>query len=175
MTVEPIDPATFRKVASLWLSGVAVITGRAHDGAPVGLTMSAVTPLSLEPPLYLICLANESATLAAIRETGLFCINVLSEAQEAVCRTFASKRTDKFDAVAVEGDADGPPELAGSLARVQCRVASATQAGDHVVVIGEVLRLTAAGGGPLGYFRGRSGPVHQDLVASEILERQDTA
>ena len=84
-----MQPEMFRKLAGHWLTGVSVVTTLDPNGVPVGMTMSAVTSLSLDPPQFLICVDNRARTLAAIVASGHFCINYLRQDQENLSTAFA--------------------------------------------------------------------------------------
>src|SRR5690606_23518811 len=88
-----VDLRTF---ASQFAAGVAVISTSDSNGKGTGVTMTAVLSLSLNPPLFLVSLANNSNTLYAINESGHFCINFLSDQQAEISNVFASKGEDKL-------------------------------------------------------------------------------
>lgn len=147
--------AAFRHAAGSWTTGVAVVTTLDGDGRPFGLTMSAVTSLSLRPQQFLICVDRAADSLPALERSGLFCINLLARGQEDVSRRFASKSADKFAGVPHRQLAgSGLPVLGGVIGFVACRVAAMLPGGDHVIVIGDVLQAEAHGGEPLVHFRG---------------------
>jgi flavin reductase (DIM6/NTAB) family NADH-FMN oxidoreductase RutF len=134
---------------------VAIVTCNGPDG-PAGLTTSAVTSLSLDPLLLLVCFDNGSRTLAAVREARRFAINVLRAGQEDLAAVFASKRVarDKFEAV-THVDAHGVPVLDGALAWLACDLRELYPGGDHTIGIGAVTHLDAdPAGEPLVWFRG---------------------
>ena len=132
-----IDARSFKKACGTWCTGVAVITCTNPAGENFGLTMSAVTPLSLNPPLFLICLDNDSETLKAIESSSHFCINVLSEYQQATSSHFASKEKNKFDTINWSQSENGWPKLDECLLNIECKKKSISLGGDHHIVIGE--------------------------------------
>jgi flavin reductase (DIM6/NTAB) family NADH-FMN oxidoreductase RutF len=146
----------FRDVIGRFASGVTVITA-AHEGRPFGTTASAVSSLSLEPPMLLACLNRTSSTRAAIAAAGRFAVNILGEDQADAALRFGRKRTDKFAGVAFAPGVAGAPLLAGALATVECRVVEEVTGGTHSVFLAAVERAAAAAGMPLAYFRGRFG------------------
>jgi flavin reductase (DIM6/NTAB) family NADH-FMN oxidoreductase RutF len=157
-----IDPARYREVIGSFATGVAIVTARGDDG-PAGLTTNAVTSLSLEPLLLLVCFDNGSRTLPAIRTAGRFAVNVLHAGQEDLARVFASKRVaeEKFEA-ATHTVAHGVPVLDDALAWIACDLESLTVAGDHSIGIGRVTHVSAndgpaAANDPLLFFRGGFG------------------
>src|SRR3954463_15593199 len=95
-----LDPAAFRHVIGHFTTGVAVVTCQGPDG-PAGLTTNAVTSLSLDPLLLLVCFDNGSRTLEAVRRSQRFAVNVLAAGSEELATVFASKRVarEKFEAV----------------------------------------------------------------------------
>jgi flavin reductase (DIM6/NTAB) family NADH-FMN oxidoreductase RutF len=131
-----------------------VITAMDKAGTPFGLTMSSVTSLSLEPPLYLICVDLKSTTLPAIQESGRFCINFLSKAQQEISDVFASKRTDKFSRIPTRRRASGHIEIVGSLAVITCTVKDMLPGGDHWIITGHATEMHGTDGEPLVHFRG---------------------
>jgi flavin reductase (DIM6/NTAB) family NADH-FMN oxidoreductase RutF/DNA-binding GntR family transcriptional regulator len=167
------DKETFRHVIGHFASGVTVLTTR-NGGEDHGATASAVTSLSLEPPMLLVCLNTRSNTQQAIHASGAFGVNILDEDQGVVAERFASPRGGKFDGLAVERGECGVPLLADSLAYCECRVAEDVLAGTHRVFLANVTRAVAREGSPLTYFRGKFGrfEVEQDrIVYSELRGR----
>lgn len=152
-TVE-LDGALFRQIAGYWLTGVAIVTSRDRTGRPVGLTMNAVTPLSLAPPMFLICLDHGSDTLASIETSKSFAINFLGKDDAATCVAFSKKGGDKFADVETQEAALGSPILKGAIAHVECILDSVFVAGDHKIVVGLAASGESGGGEPLAYFKG---------------------
>jgi 3-hydroxy-9,10-secoandrosta-1,3,5(10)-triene-9,17-dione monooxygenase reductase component len=140
---------------AFWATGVSVVTARGTEG-PAGATANALTSLSLEPPLVLVCFDTSSRTLGAVRESGHFAINVLALGQYGTSRLFATKlaQEEKF-AESVHRLELGVPVLDGCIAWLVCSLESEFSRGDHVVAIGAVLtggyNATAE---PLVFFRG---------------------
>jgi flavin reductase (DIM6/NTAB) family NADH-FMN oxidoreductase RutF len=149
-----MSPDQFRKIAGQWLTGVTVVTSIDPDGHPHGMTMNAVTALSLEPPQFLICIDYGAKTLTAIRASGFFCINYLSEGQQEISTHFARAGAERFSELTYRVEQTGAPVLEGTLAFVECKVTDVHPGGDHAVVIGEAIHSDIFGGEPLGYFRG---------------------
>jgi 3,4-dihydroxy-2-butanone 4-phosphate synthase len=138
-------------------TGVTVVTARRLDGSPVGTTVNAVSSVSLRPPLLLACLATDSETLAALRDSSRFAVNMLAAEQRHHSDRFAAKGDGaRPDEVEFEEHALGVPVLPGSLATIACRVEAIHRAGDHEIVIGEALSISPASNGarPLLFFRG---------------------
>lgn len=151
-----IDQRTFRKVLGCFASGVTVVTTvNPENGAKVGVTVSAFSSLSLEPPLVLFCLGEKTASLEAFKANGHFCINILAEDQRDMSIRFASKAEDKFQGLDTTSGQSGVPVLPGCIATLECRLTEMVKGGDHWIFIGEVINLAhEEGGAPLVYFRG---------------------
>lgn len=149
-----ISTAELRAFAGHFATGVAVVTTAHPDGALHGLTLNAVTSLSLNPPLYLVCLDHRSNTLKALKESGHFAVHFLARDQAEISRIFASKQEDKFAGVTHALGESGSPLIDGVLAAAECRLSEICTIGDHMIVIGEVQRTHLFGGEPLLYHRG---------------------
>jgi flavin reductase ActVB len=141
----------FRRALGQFASGVTVVTTIDAAGQPQGLTASSFCSVSLDPPLVLVCVDNRLSARRAIEESRFFAVSVLAESQEAVSRRFASGGADKFASSGLVAGTNGAPVVAGALAHIECRLATAHLAGDHTIFVGEVTRLEAAPGRPLLY------------------------
>jgi flavin reductase (DIM6/NTAB) family NADH-FMN oxidoreductase RutF len=131
----------FREIMSTFPSGVAIVTATEEGGRPRGLTVSAFCPVSLDPPLVLVCIDKSSNSLAAIRGSGGFTVNLLAAGREDLARRYASKAEDKFEGVATRDPAipeAGPILTDDCVAYAACRVHSTVEAGDHVIIVGQV-------------------------------------
>ncbi len=149
-----IDSDLFRAVLGRFASGITVITTCDANGTPHGMTVSAFSSLSLDPPLILVCVANEATMAPVLASSDTFAVNVLSAGQEAISRRFAGKVDDRFAGVGYHDGELGDPVLEDVLAWMQCRVVARHPAGDHVIVVGQVEHASAADGKPLLYYRG---------------------
>lgn len=149
-----IPPEEFRKIAGSWLTGVAVVTTVDAQGKPHGMTMNAVSSLSLEPPQFLICIDRRARTLDAIRESACFCINYLADDQEEMASHFARRGGDRFGKLEYRTGKTGAPILVGTIAHVECRLRAVHPGGDHGIVVGNAVHGEVHHGSPLVYFRG---------------------
>ncbi|MFA7428768.1 MAG: flavin reductase family protein [Rhodospirillaceae bacterium] len=153
MTMK-VDERSFRKALGCFASGVAVVTSVGADKRLVGVTVSAFTSVSLDPPLVLFCLDRRNTSLDAFT-SGHFAINILQEDQRQVSIQFASRLEDKWQGIAFEVNEHGVPLISETLARLECSVHELVEGGDHLIVIGKVDSLDyKTGGQPLLYFRG---------------------
>jgi flavin reductase (DIM6/NTAB) family NADH-FMN oxidoreductase RutF len=153
---HPVDLERARSVISRLASGVSIITTR-HEGSDYGLTASAVTSLSFDPPMLLICLNKTSRTQEAIAQSGVFAVNILQEEQSELARRFASSQPHKFAGLSLSYGELGVPLLGNTLATIECRVTRVIPGGTHSVFFAEMQTVYATEGMPLTYFRGRMG------------------
>ncbi|MDP2712651.1 MAG: flavin reductase family protein [Solirubrobacteraceae bacterium] len=157
MTIPPADPArAFRDTFGHFPTGVTVVTTTGPDG-PAGMTTNAVTSLSLDPLLLLVCFEARSRTLEAVRSSRRFAVNVLRAGDEELAAVFASKRVaaQKFASV-THREAHGVPVLDRALAWIACELRELRPGGDHEIGIGEVLETGGGENGePLVFHRGR--------------------
>ena len=154
MRIVGIDPQQFRSVLAQWTSGVAIVTSQ-HEGRVQGMTVSAFSSVSLEPPLVLVCADKSSNTNEIIQTSKVLGVSVLAEDQQDLSRRFSSKKDEerRFEGLACSPGSTGCPRIPGALAWLDCRVVQAVEAGDHVVYIAEVDSAQVSDGRPLLYFR----------------------
>jgi flavin reductase (DIM6/NTAB) family NADH-FMN oxidoreductase RutF len=146
-----------RRVLGHFVSGVTIITAMC-EGEPVGMAANSFTSVSLDPALVAFCAAKSSSTWPRIRSAGRFCVNILSEEQEEICRLFATKGADRFAFVDWTPAVSRSPILDGVLGWIDCTIENEIEAGDHTIVIGRVIRLDVPRDGlPLVFFRGGYG------------------
>lgn len=150
----PVTKDDFRKALSQFASGVTVVTAKGEDGQMRGITVSAFSSLSLEPPLVLMCIDIGASLHDHLKEGGHFAVNVLAEDQEDISQRFASKIQDRFDGLAYREGIAGSPLIDGSLTCIECRILHAYPGGDHTIFVGEVVRASLTEGRPLVYCQG---------------------
>jgi flavin reductase (DIM6/NTAB) family NADH-FMN oxidoreductase RutF len=157
---DVMSPVVVRQALGHFATGVTVVSTQTDRGAPVGTTASAVSSLSLEPPLLLVCLDRSSNTLSAIRSHEAFAINVLAEGQERLSANFArGGSAARWDGVDHRIGPIGTPHLDGVLALLDCRLERCLDGGDHEIVIGRLVGLERSGEHrrPLLHYRGSYG------------------
>jgi 3-hydroxy-9,10-secoandrosta-1,3,5(10)-triene-9,17-dione monooxygenase reductase component len=131
----------FRTTLGHFASGIVIIAAR-HEGRPVGLSIQSFASLSLDPPLVSLSVSASSKTWPVIAAEGRFCASILSADQEALCRRFAISGADKFAEVPWSASPrTRSPRIAGALAWVDCGIRSVYQAGDHWLIVADVLDL----------------------------------
>jgi 3-hydroxy-9,10-secoandrosta-1,3,5(10)-triene-9,17-dione monooxygenase reductase component len=153
-----VSPAELREAMGHFATGVTVITSVGPDGEPVGTTANAVTSLSLEPPLVLVCFDLKSATLSAIRGHGAFAVNVLGHRQRQLSANFARRGLSAvWEGVSHHRGPTGSPRLADVIAVIECTVEHSLPGGDHEIIIGRVRHVGVNGEGavPLLFWRGK--------------------
>jgi 3-hydroxy-9,10-secoandrosta-1,3,5(10)-triene-9,17-dione monooxygenase reductase component len=156
----------FRTTLGHFASGIVIIAAR-HEGRPVGLSIQSFASLSLDPPLVSLSVSVTSATWPLIAAEGRFCASILSADQEALCRRFAVSGTDKFAGVPwTPSPRTLSPRIEGALAWVDCGIRSVYQAGDHWLIVADVLDLDHELGGdgrarpPLLFYQGAFGSLN---------------
>jgi flavin reductase (DIM6/NTAB) family NADH-FMN oxidoreductase RutF len=150
----PVSKDEFRTALSRFVSGVTVVTTVGEDDRPAGITVSAFSSLSLEPPLVLACIDKRASLHDCLTEGKHFAVNILAHDQEHLSRRFASKDQDRFDGAGYREGVSGAPLLEGALAYIECRVVHVYPGGDHTIVVGEVEATSGGDHKPLAYFRG---------------------
>jgi flavin reductase (DIM6/NTAB) family NADH-FMN oxidoreductase RutF len=147
-----VSPDAFRETCSHFATGVTVATVCDTAGFPHGLTVTSFAPVSLNPPLVLICVDLSSSTHATFLASPFFAVNVLADDQRSLSIDFAALPEGRFDRVDWRHGQTGAPLLQGVLASFECQVVNRLGAGDHTVLIGEVVHANPGNGRPLLYF-----------------------
>lgn len=149
-----VDVESFKRTMASWASGVAIVTSR-HGERVQGMTVSAFTSVSAEPPLVLICAERTTITHGLIQASGVFSVSVLAEDQQSLSDRFASKREEqrRFEGLTCESGETGCPRIPGAVAWLDCRVMQASEAADHVIHVAEVVAAEIEERAPLIYFR----------------------
>lgn len=149
-----VDPLAFREAMARFGSGVTVVTARSpRDQRLAGFTASAFSSLSLEPPLVLVCLDRGADSYAVFAEAETMAISILAADQRQLVLLFATKGADKFAGGDFEiGEATGLPLIPGAVAHVECAMHSRLDGGDHVILVGQVLRASARDREPLLHY-----------------------
>ena len=151
---QGVDPHTFRHALGRFATGVSVITALGERGEGVGVTVSALASLSLEPPLLLFCLDRSTARLDVYERSAAFGVNILAAGQQSVSELFASQREDKFVKTAHRAGASGCLLIDGCLANLECVRLAVHDGGDHRIFVVRVDRVDQTEADPLLYFRG---------------------
>lgn len=150
------DGSAMRRTMGRFLSGVAVVTAE-HKGERVGMTISSLTMISLEPPILMISLNLRTRTGEAVLDSGAFAISILGARQEAVARQFAQPGGVRFESGDFDTTDDGLPVIRDALAQAECSISKHERIGDHDVIFGSVRSTRYRDGDPLGFQSGRFG------------------
>lgn len=149
------DARAFRNALGRFVTGVTLVTV-ATDQGPVGFAANSFTSVSMDPPLVLWCPAKSSSRFHHYEHARHYAIHVLSAAQAALLPRFARGGAG-FDGLAHDLNAEGVPVLPDALARFDCDRFAVHDAGDHLIIVGRVLRAMMAEGDPLAFGMGRYG------------------
>lgn len=166
-----VTPNAFKGAMSRFASGVTVVT-MCVSGVNHGLTVSAFTSVSAEPPLILVCLGKRQRSHALLDSSGGFAVNILSAAQQDLGARFAvAPPEDRFSGLDCFTAHTGAPILRGSLAWMDCRIRTTLDSGDHGIFIGEVLALGIAEEEqqPLVYYDRSWRKLHANIPLSEAV------
>ncbi len=150
----PIDKSELRRVMGHYATGVTVITTFSKEGKLHGLTANAVSSLSLDPPLLVICVDKKAESYPCFEESKVFTVNILAEDQEDISRRFAVSGGEKFEGVAYRRGGNGAPILHGVLAYLECKVYASFDGGDHTIYVGLIEEAETRDAKPLLFYRG---------------------
>ncbi len=150
----PIDKDLYRAVLGRFASGVTIVTTVDSDGRDQGMTVSAFSSLSLDPPLVLVCIDHGASLWPVLQHAAHYAINILSAEQEALSRRFSSREGDRFDGIGFTRGGTGVALLDDTLAAVECTVTARLTQGDHTILVGTVEYGVARDLQPLLYYRG---------------------
>lgn len=149
----PGDMRALRTAFGRFTTGVTIVTAQTAEG-PIGITANSFASISLDPPLVMWAIGRHSRRFRSFSDCRHYAIHVLAADQHDLCWRFARDGRD-FETTGVEYSAEGSPLLPGALARFECEIASRIDGGDHEMLIGRVLRMTARDGEPLVFSGGR--------------------
>jgi 3-hydroxy-9,10-secoandrosta-1,3,5(10)-triene-9,17-dione monooxygenase reductase component len=135
------DPVVFRHVLGHYPTGVCLITAMGRDGEPIGLVVGSFTSASLDPPLVAFFPDRRSPSWHQIADAGRFCVNVLAEHQEDICRRFTAKVANRFEGANYRLSESGLQILDEVVAWIECDLHAVLDAGDHFVALGQVKAL----------------------------------
>jgi flavin reductase ActVB len=133
-------------------SGVTIVSTIDENGRPWGFTASSFSAVSMEPPLISVCLARTAESFNAFTRAQRFAVNILGQEHQDLAMRFSRKGVDKFAGGEFLMEEGSPPMLPGAVSAFICRARPACEAGDHVILLGEVEQVHVAGSAPLVYF-----------------------
>ena len=176
-----MDPRALRNAFGTFTTGVTVVTAVDQHGVPLGFTANSFTSVSIAPPLVLVCLANSSQNYDVLVHAKGFAINILGETQIEVSNTFARPVEDRFANVTWHKGPNGSPILQDVCAWFDCSMHKSVEAGDHVILIGQVEAFDSTTTPGLGYARGayvtpstaaEALAQNTNLIVSALIERE---
>lgn len=144
-----------RRALSQFATGITVVTTRAADGSPAGLTVNSFSSVSLDPPLLLWCLGLNSASFDTFRLAEQQMIHVLAADQLEIAKRFASRGVDRFAGVPWSPTDAGLPRIDGCVAWFECTIRSRYEEGDHLILVGRIDAFEVVAGRPLVFHDSR--------------------
>lgn len=154
MSDNNVDLKEFRRALSCFATGVAVVTALDDNGEKVGITVSSFNSVSLNPPLVLWSVAEESMSYGVFTAAEYFAVNVLAMHQDDLSSRFAMRGGDKFEGLECSSGLHGVPILPEYAACFECKTENIYDGGDHKIIVGRVLRFEDRESDPLIYYRG---------------------
>lgn len=142
---------TFKDVMGNYPTGVTVVTTTDENGVPLGLTVNSFASVSLDPLLILWSIDKRVSTYDIFTKTDKFAVHVLAGDQADICALFASKGTDRFGNCEWEMSDNNLPILKGAAGVLHCKTFKTVEAGDHMILIGEVVKVENDSKPPLLY------------------------
>ena len=161
------DVRKFRNALATFATGVTVVTTRDGEGATQGFTANSFTSVSLNPPLILVCVARSANCFPIFAACKHFAVNILHEEQRAVSEVFAVGTGDRFSGIDWEWSPLRSPRLRGVVSWLDCRTVQSIDAGDHIILVGEVEHFDYSQEAPLGYCGGNY--ISFDLAGKALL------
>jgi flavin reductase (DIM6/NTAB) family NADH-FMN oxidoreductase RutF len=151
----PADAAAFRQVMGLFATGVGIVSLARADRQPSGITANSIVSVSLDPMLVCWSIQNTSSQFAAYARAQHFAISILHADQRELALRYAARGDSQTRAEDFEWTGRGLPVIARALGTIECRHWASYPAGDHTMILGEVLGIrTRTGGDPLAFFKG---------------------
>ena len=154
MSTEPTESAAFREALARFASGVTIVTAGGEVG-PAGFTATGFTSVSLVPPLILVCVGKRASAHGSVVGAARFGVSILSEHQASIAEQFARSGVDRFENVPLRNSR--VPLIDGAVASLECRRYAHHDAGDHTLLLGEVLETWIGTGRPLLHYLRRFG------------------
>jgi 3-hydroxy-9,10-secoandrosta-1,3,5(10)-triene-9,17-dione monooxygenase reductase component len=149
---EPSTTVDLRNVMRYFASAVTVVTSALEGGELFGLTVSAFTSVSLNPPLVLICIRNESTATGLFSKSMRYCVNILAEDQKAIAETFSlTGEAGRFNNLDYYFGKGGSPIIRNCIGYIDCKIVEVIKGGDHTIFMGEALDAFAEEKTPLLY------------------------
>ena len=143
-----------RQALGSFPTGVTVVSCLDKNKNPLGFTANSFTSVSLDPKLVSICIDKESFNIDSFSITKHFAISVLSENQQSISTIFATPNEDRFKNIDWSTEETGSPIIANAVAWFDCNTQQVVDAGDHLILIGNIIAFDSTPKTPLMYLRG---------------------
>ena len=166
--MSKLDPLQLREAFGKFMTGVTVVTVVDKNGTPLGFTANSFSSVSLEPPLLLVCPAKSMSSFDVFAECDYFHVSVLAYTQQSISNTFASSSDDRFQDLALTPDQNGVPPINCDNASFACKRDRSIDAGDHIILLGEVTHFESNDERGLGYGEGGYFSLELERKASEV-------
>jgi flavin reductase (DIM6/NTAB) family NADH-FMN oxidoreductase RutF len=163
----PIDPAELRSALGMFPTGVAVVTAEGANGeGRVGMTITSFNSVSINPPLVLFSISKKALSLRVLRKAPMYSINVLGQEHQHISTRFATANTDKWAGMEVDCHDGLPFTLADSSVAFQCEPFAEYEGGDHLIFVGQVLRIhRRESKAPLVFYAGKYAAIDSAVTA----------
>jgi 3-hydroxy-9,10-secoandrosta-1,3,5(10)-triene-9,17-dione monooxygenase reductase component len=155
MSENKVNSNDFRRALSCFATGVAVVTALDADGKKVGITVNSFNSVSLNPPLVLWSIGEDSMSYSVFTTAEHFAVNVLAMHQDGLSAKFANRGGNKFTGLDCRDGIAGVPVLPEYAACFECKTESIFDGGDHKIIVGRVLKFDDSETQPLILYRGR--------------------
>lgn len=153
----------FKEVMGNYPTGVTVVTTVDENNTPLGLTVNSFASVSIDPLLILWSIDKRVSSYESFIKTDKFAVHVLSSDQGDICNLFASKGTDRFNNCEWNLSEDNLPIISGVSGVLQCKTAKTIEAGDHTILIGEVINIKNESKEPLLYHNRNVGKIPEEF------------
>lgn len=153
----------FKEIMGNYPTGVTVVTMVDENGTPLGLTVNSFASVSIDPLLILWSIDKRVSSYDAFIKIDKFAVNILAGDQGDICSLFATKGTDRFGSCEWSLSEYNLPLLAGVVGVLQCKTVQTIEAGDHMILIGEVIDIQSNNKDPLLYHKRNMGRIPQEF------------
>lgn len=165
-----LDAHELREAFGTFMTGVTVVTAIANDGTTVGFTANSFSSVSMDPPMLLVCPGKFLSSYKTFANCTHFAVNILAEGQEGISNIFASSKGDRFAQVPHRLDEHGVPLVDGAVVQFSCVTHQVVSAGDHCILVGEVVDFARTEGLGLGYVGGQYFSLGLERAAFDATE-----
>lgn len=153
----------FKEVMGNYPTGVTVVTTFDEAGTPLGLTVNSFASVSIDPLLILWSIDKRVSSYEPFTKSNCFAVNILAGDQGDLCTLFATKGTDRFGSCEWLKSEYNLPVLEGVAGVLQCKTYQTIEAGDHTILIGEVIAIESYGKDPLLYHKRKFGEIPKEF------------